>query len=124
VSAYNCSHHGGLQPAGSNEPLFAYTLMPTYMREMYSVEELGPLELGGPFSFTKGLKTMKIPATGRIKAHGFGTMLFDLADDPRQERPIDNSEVEEMMIAHLVREMKANDAPSEQFERLGLADRV
>ena len=30
--------------------------------------------------------------------------------------------IEQMMIEHLVRLMKENDAPPEQFERLGLLD--
>ena len=47
-------------------------------------------------------------------------MLFDLETDPQQEHPIDDPEIEARMIALLVDLMKANDAPPEQFERLGL----
>ena len=48
------------------------------------------------------------------------TLLFDLENDPNQEHPLHDGTVEQMMIAHLVRLMKENDAPPEQFERLGL----
>jgi hypothetical protein len=54
----------------------------------------------------------------------FGTILFDLDADPRQEHPIQNAEIEQIMIAHLVRLMRENDAPPEQFERLGLQSAV
>ena len=111
-----------------NAPLYEYTHMPTHMVHPFSVEELRNTGIGGPFSFTKGCPVMKIDASGPV--HGklmkpeederMQTMLFDLENDPKQENPIDDPEVEKMMIRHLVRLMKANDAPPEQFERLGL----
>ena len=58
----------------------------------------------------------------RGKPHEFGTLLFDNAHDPRQQRPLDDPAIEKMMIEHIVREMKKNDAPPEQYERLGLAE--
>ena len=108
----------------SNAPLYNYTLMPTHMRGLFSADELKPAELAAPLAFTKGLKTLKIPATARLNERLFETLLFDLAADPKQESPIDDPRVEQRMIDHLVRLMKANDAPSEQFQRLGLADRA
>jgi chorismate mutase len=48
-------------------------------------------------------------------------LLFDLETDPKQEHPIRDPDVERRMVDHLIRLMKENDAPSEQFERLGLA---
>ena len=77
-----------------------------------------------PFSFTKGCRTLRTAARPWVNPHPFGTLLFDLASDPGQQRPIDDSAVEEMMVHHLVRLMQENDAPPEQFERLGLTDRV
>lgn len=64
----------------------------------------------------------KIEARPWIKAHPFGTLLFDLAADPRQERPLHDPEVEARMIQLLIRLMVENDAPPEQFERLGLQE--
>ena len=109
-----------------NLPLYEYTLMPTHMRGFFSVEELQQIELAEPFSFTQGCRLMKIPArTSWVSAHAFGTLMFDLEKDPGQLRPVapdapEYAEVEAAMIAHLVRLMRENDAPVEQFERLGL----
>jgi arylsulfatase A-like enzyme len=107
-----------------NGPLYNYTLMPTHMRSMFGVDELQSVELAEPFSFTKGCRTLRTAARPWVNPHPFGTLFFDLASDPGQQRPIDDPAVEEMMVHHLVRLMKENDAPPEQFERLGLTDRV
>ena len=103
-----------------NKPLYEYTLMPAHMRRTFSAEELQDIQLAEPFNFTKGCRTMKIEARAWTNAHKYGTMLFDLAADPAQEGPIDDPAAEQMMIDHMVRLMKANDSPPEQFERLGL----
>jgi hypothetical protein len=50
-------------------------------------------------------------------SHPYQTLLFDLETDPEQERPIDDPDMEGAMTSHLVRLMKENDAPPEQFER-------
>jgi hypothetical protein len=67
------------------------------------------------------VRVLKVEARPWIKAHPFGTLLFDLKTDPRQEQPLNDAEIEAMMIQHLIRLMQENDAPIEQFERLGLA---
>jgi arylsulfatase A-like enzyme len=103
-----------------NAPLFNYTLMPTHMRARFSVEELRDIELAAPLNFTKGCRTIKVPAKRWPGSHPFETLLFDLQTDPAQEHPIVDPEVESTMIAHMTRLMADNDAPSEQFERLGL----
>jgi len=103
-----------------NEPLYSYTLMPTQMRGFFSGDVLRDAALAPPFSFTKGMPTLKYPAGRRYGKQALETMLFDLETDPRQERPIDDPEAERMMVEHMVRLMKANDAPVEQYERLGL----
>ncbi len=108
-----------------NSPLYQYTHMPTHMTRMFSVEELrGNIELSEPLAFTKGCKTMKIKAQSTIRqqAHKFGTMLFDLAKDPEQKVALDNPEIEEQMLKHMVRLMRENDAPPEQYARLGLQE--
>jgi arylsulfatase A-like enzyme len=107
-----------------NEPLYEYTLMPTHMRAPFGVDELQAIELAEPFTFSKGCRMMRVEARPWVNAHPFGTLLFDLASDPGQEHPIDDPAVEEVMVRHLVRLMQENDAPSEQFARLGLTDWV
>jgi len=107
-----------------NKPLYNYTLMPTHMRYMFRVAELQNIELAEPFSFTKGCRTMKIAADGRKapleKLYTFGTMLFDLENDPNQLHPINDKNIEEYMISLMIKLMRKNDCPEEQFERLGL----
>jgi arylsulfatase A-like enzyme len=103
-----------------NRPLFEYTLMPAHMRTAFAPGELQDLALQGPFSFTKGCRTLKIAGRAWVRAADFGTLLFDLATDPGQQCPLADAGVEARMAAHLVRLMRENDAPPEQFERLGL----
>ncbi|MDP6041864.1 MAG: sulfatase, partial [Candidatus Latescibacteria bacterium] len=107
-----------------NDPLFNYTLMPTHMRGAFPVEELaGKIELSEPFAFTKGCQTMKIPSSRggtRAPIHAFGTALYDLKEDPKQERPLNDPAIEERMIGLLSEVMTSCEAPLEQFERLGI----
>ena len=103
-----------------NTPLYEYTLMPTHMHHTFPVSELQDIRLAEPFSFTKECRTMQIPGVMWVNPHDFGTLLFDLENDPEQEHPINAPEIEDKMIAHLIRLMRENDAPPEQYERLGL----
>ena len=47
-------------------------------------------------------------------------MLFDLHNDPNQEHPIRDERIEARMIRHMRELMENNDAPEEQFRRLGI----
>ena len=67
-------------------------------------------DLTEPFSFTKGCRNV----------HRFGALLCDLKNEPAQEHPIDDPEIEGRMTQLLVKLMEHNDAPREQFEQLGL----
>jgi len=108
-----------------NRPLYNYTQMPTHMRCLFSVEEMRTATLHPGFSFTKGTPVFKIRSVEdksgdtAIK-NSLGTMLFDLDKDPGQMHPIQDPETEKRMIRSMVRLMKENDAPVEQFARLGL----
>ncbi len=106
-----------------NDPLYEYTLMPAHMRGMFGVDELQEIELAGPLPFTKGCRVMKIPAKAQrmMQPHVFTNLLFDLQADPLQEHPIQDAEVEERMVEHMLRLMRDNDAPEEQYQRVGLA---
>jgi arylsulfatase A-like enzyme len=103
-----------------NQPLNEYTLMPTHMRSRFFVEELRSIELAEPFSFTKDVKVMRIPAPPAGNPAAYGTLLFDMVDDPNQEQPLDDPALELRMVELLVAAMRENDAPADQFERLGL----
>ncbi len=110
--------------APDNSPLYDYTLMPTHMRGLFTVEELRRATLHEPLPFTKGAPVLRIPAARSdnpdVRPAILDTLLFDLLADPRQEHPLQDAEIEARMCAHLVRLMLANDAPPEQFTRLGL----
>ncbi|MEM7348715.1 MAG: sulfatase, partial [Chloroflexota bacterium] len=108
-------------PQGStNGPIYEYTLMPTHIGWPFSVEELQHIQLAEPFSFTKNCQTMKIEGRGKDVEHQFQTLLFDLGADPSQAVTLTNSSVEAQMTDHIIRLMKENDAPLEQYQRLGL----
>lgn len=106
----------------SNQPLYNYTLMATHMRHRFDVNELSDIQLQAPFAFTKDCQTMKIesrPLPGRWLAD-FETLLFDTQADPGQLSPIQDAAIEADMTHKLVDLMRANDAPPEQYQRLGL----
>ncbi|MBN9036153.1 MAG: sulfatase [Rhizobiales bacterium] len=103
-----------------NGPLYEYTLMPTRIWRRFSVEELAGATLAEPFSFTKGLRTLRVPGFTYGDLQRFGTLLYDLAADPGQQSPIEDEAVELAMIARLLDLMRQTDAPPEQFARLGL----
>ncbi len=114
---------GPVDPA-YNQPLFNYTLMPNHMRGRFGVEELQDIQLAEAFSFTKGCRTMKVASKQVFDAPPRYTMLFDLEADPGQENPISSAAEEARLSARMAELMQANNAPPEQFERLGLAVQV
>ena len=109
------------QQTTTNEPLYNYTLMSTHMRFRFNVEDLRDIELQSPFAFTKGCQTMKIAARRQpLWIPFFETLLFDTQADPGQLTPMANPAVETDMIEKMVDLMRANDAPPEQYQRVGL----
>ena len=85
------------------------------------MEELRTCELAEPFRFTKGCKTLKVKAEPFFSSqHEHGNLLFDLKRDPQQDNPIQDEELEQEMIKTMRTLMIENDAPPEQFERIGI----
>ena len=113
-----------------NTPLFEYTLMPARIKSMFRIEELKQMEMPtAEFAFTEYTPVMKIPSDERYDKRiyfkcsdhrKFGSLLFDLITDPMQERPIQDEIQEERMLGLLRICMQENEAPTEQYERLGL----
>ncbi|HAI12841.1 MAG TPA: sulfatase [Phycisphaerales bacterium] len=106
-----------------NVPLNNYTLMPTHMRNRFHPDELKEMTLSEPLSFTKGVPVLKTPcntANGGRNETFSKTMLFDLKSDYAQQNSLKDEAVEKKMIDHLVTLLKENDAPAEQYQRLGL----
>lgn len=110
--------HAPVNP--NNQPLYDYTLMPMHMNAPFRIDELKNMKLTSQFSFTKGAQVLKIPATTIMNPYWYGTMLFDLEEDPQQEKPIKNPEVQIRMLKLMRELMLKNEAPPEQFERLGI----
>lgn len=106
----------------TNQPLFNYTLMPTHMRRRFSVEELKTATLTRPFQFSQGVPMLKIAGSGDLVCHNLQTMLFDLQQDPGQLHPYRHGETEQPLLSKMAELMRQSDAPSDQYERLGLAD--
>ena len=109
----------------TNMPLFDYTLMPTHMRSMFSIEELRTMEKHEGFPFTKGCPVMKITPLMNNNSDialkdRIGNLLFDIKEDPGQARPLDDPQIENILIGAMVKIMKETDAPSEQYVRLGI----
>ena len=111
----------------ANFPLYEYTLMPTHVRERFSTAELQEMTLAPPFSFTKGCSVLRI-ATRQPHSHIaipeflFENYLWDTEIDPGQLNPLDDAERERQLCQQMARLMRENDAPAEQYERLGLRE--
>jgi len=107
-----------------SQPLYEYTHMPTHMRHSFGIDELAKIEIAEPFEFTKGCRTMKIKGRPWRDYQQYGNLLFDIEADPLQLHPLNDEKIEKQMIELMIELMKANDAPIEQYERLGLGQVV
>ena len=103
-----------------NTPLYEYTDMPCHMRDPFSVQELSQAELIDGFPHMNGAKVMKIPTRTYFSAYKYGTRLYDLQQDPQETHPIEDAAVVRRLENAMVRMMKENEAPKEQYERIGL----
>ncbi|SDT45819.1 sulfatase [Microlunatus soli] len=103
-----------------NRPLAEHTLMPTHMRGRFTPAELRGAELAGPFGFTKGVPVLKVDGQAMTSPYAFGTLLFDLQTDPEQQHPMIDDQLELRMIEAMLDLFRVNEAPPEQYERLGL----
>ena len=104
-----------------NQPLNAYTLLPTAMRGYKG--RLPEAGLADPFTFTRGMPTLRLPARGNISRPvdgDVGDLLYDLQADPKQEHPLDDDEAVERLGGLMAGLMAECEAPAEQFERMGL----
>ncbi|RTE07871.1 sulfatase [Paenibacillus whitsoniae] len=109
-------------PSGEdNGPLYEYTLMPAHMHRLFDPAEFHGMELAGPFGFTKGAPVMKIRGRTYLKPNQYGTLLFDLAADPKQAQPLQEAATEARLLQQMVQLMQEHEAPPEQYARLGLA---
>lgn len=103
-----------------NSPLYEYTLMPTRMKGFIESSFLKQATLTDEFDWMKGLSVLKIPNKQFLNAYFYGNRLYDIQKDAKQQELLDDLEIEEMMIENLRRLLIENDAPKEQYERLGI----
>lgn len=110
------------------EPLFQYTLMPMHMKAFFSQDELRAAVQAPPFNFTHGVPMLKVPLipdTPSFAAHGPGkvaektTILFDLENDPRQTKAVEDGSIEARLRAGIRAHMIDHDAPPEVLSRFG-----
>lgn len=105
---------------GRHDHVYNYTLMPSHMKKMFTVDELKDAEFVEPFSFTKGLNLLKVKSCDRYNITGFGTLLYNRNNDKFQLTPLADSEVENKMTDKMLKLMNEADAPYDLYYRLGL----
>jgi arylsulfatase A-like enzyme len=109
-------------PAAENAPLWEYRLMPTSMRGFAERDALRQATLHPGFGFTDGVPLLRYPGKAGRGPAGLDCLLFDLETDPGQIHPLNAPDLELHMAAVLVELMRASEAPSSQFARLGLPE--
>lgn len=102
------------------EDVTEYTLMPTKMIGFAPLEDLRKATLSEPFGFTKGCPVLSYPGRfGRSKMPVGTDILFDLANDPHEENPLDDAAKKAEMCTAIVKLMKENEAPQELYAHFG-----
>lgn len=96
-----------------------YTLLPLHMFRPFYKEELSRAQLTPSLSYTQGCPLLKIPSGDLYHVAEFGNLLFE-RKDIEQRHPLVNPKVETQMCQKLVQNMRALEAPKEQYYRLGL----
>ncbi len=105
------------------KPINQYTLMPTHMRGFFDLGELRQATLDASFAWTQHCPVLKVPGSGRSpKLHPdyAGHLLFDLAQDPHQQRPISDAGVELRMLGLIAEHLRTCEAPRELFDRFAI----
>ena len=105
----------------SSVPANEYTMMTTHMNSRFSPKELQQVSLAEPFGFTKGVRPLKIPASGglRFQEKLKENRLYDLEKDPFQREPIHDPQKEAEMAWAMEELLKENEAPKEIYWRYG-----
>ena len=110
-------------PMPGNSPLYEYTLMPTRhggRRAFIDHAVLERLKIHRPFSFTKNIPVLQLEGNKNLPQAAYPTLLFHMDVDPAQDASVSDAKEEARMAHLMVHLMRENDAPLEQFERMGL----
>ena len=103
-----------------NKPLYEYTWMPAHMAEFFDKKELSSAEMTEGTEYTGGIPVPRMETECYIPAYHYGHLLFDIEKDPHQENPICDEDVEKRLCGLMVELMERENAPEEQYIRLGL----
>lgn len=102
-------------------PAPMYTLMPNMMRGWKT--GLDEAKLHDPLPFTKGMPVLELSRRAGGAARDDDQprhLLFDTHNDPGQNNPLDDPEIEQRMLDHIARLMAECDATPEHFDRIGV----
>ncbi|MBU5626147.1 sulfatase-like hydrolase/transferase [Oscillibacter sp. MSJ-2] len=115
------------------DQLYDYLQTPTSYPGSITLEKMRKAEFVPPMSFTKGTPLIRLPgnAMGMISddpeslygpdgLYEGGNLLFDLETDPKQMHPYHDDAIEQRLAQAMADLMRQNDAPAEQYVRLGL----
>ena len=102
--------------------------MPSHLDTLFSIDELKTSQLVEPFDFTKGAPVLSMQTSLKVGETGLdcvanwsnGSVLFDLATDPKQEKPITQDDVKDRLVQLITEEMAIHDAPTATYSHYGL----
>lgn len=112
-----------------NQPLYQYTLMPSHIMKPMAREELRQARLHEGFAFTDHTPVLQIPVDERYdkKAYyrysdhtRYGSLLFNRQEDSEQLVNLPDPKLRAYYAWRMAELMQENEAPEEQYERLGL----
>ncbi|MCS7461570.1 sulfatase [Paenibacillus doosanensis] len=107
-----------------NVPCYAYTAMPTTFGSFLGASVPEQIETGRFLSYT-AFPVYRIPVSQagspfKIAQHGQRSLLYHIEADYRQAAPVEDEERIRSYTELLIRAMELEQAPEEQYERLGL----
>lgn len=106
---------------------YNYVSIPNSFPHAITVDVLKTAQMHPGFEFTKGCPLLKLKGGSNVAMKGFPPdemfdkdLLFDLEADPTQNSTILDVEVENRLRKEMQRMMHENDAPKDQYIRIGL----
>lgn len=110
--------------AEDNHPCCAYTAMPTSFRNFLGAAAPDRIEAGRFLPYTE-FPVFRIPvsqagSTFRLSQHVRESLLFNITSDYAQLEPVNDKKLEDHYAAILIDAIKSEQAPAEQYARLGL----
>ncbi|MEY8446294.1 sulfatase-like hydrolase/transferase [Enterococcus ratti] len=105
-----------------NGPITVQTLNFSQMRGFFTKDILDKMVLKEGNRFTNQYPYIELAVSTFIDSYSVGHLLFDLKEDPKQENPLNNPELEKKMMEQLVKMMDQIEAPTSEYVRLGLLE--